>query len=65
MHSGLPRTVTGLWMLQVSTSNCIVIVENDLYGHIGAGNSFLGGLAAGLHFTGDIAEGDSLPAIKG
>ena len=34
---------------------------NDLFGYPGAGNSFLGGLAAGLHLTGDIVEGDLLP----
>ena len=38
---------------------------NALSGHLGAGNSFLGGLAAGLHLTGDIVEGDLLPTIKG
>ena len=53
--------MTGLWMLQVGTRDYIVIVESDLYNHLGAGNSFLGGLAAGLHLTGDMAEGDSLP----
>ena len=38
--------------------------DNDLFGYPGAGNSFLGGLAAGLHLTGDIVEGDLLPTIK-
>ena len=50
-------------MLQVSTSDHIVVVVN-LHGHPGAGNSFLGGLAAGLHLTGDIVEGDLLLTIK-
>ena len=59
-HFGGKAKLIGSWMLQVHGSFSFhSALQNSCVFDIGAGNAFLGGLAAGLHHTGgDVSKGE-------